>query len=166
MPGPTPPEKLTVDAVNALVGQPLAPSRWRVIDQAMIDDFADLINDHQYIHVDPVRARASPFGGTVAHGFLSLSIFGGLAAEIAPKLENGQMSVNYGFDRIRFAAPVREGAEVRTVLTLKAVEAQGSGVVNLLYDAVLEIRGEGKPAIVAEWRVRHYLQGEAAGLGA
>jgi acyl dehydratase len=134
----------------------VAVSRWREIDQAMIDQFADLINDHQFIHVDPERARQTPFGSTVAHGFLSLSMFGGLAAEVAPRLEGRRMSVNYGFDRLRFVAPVRAGRKVRAVLTLAKVDRRDEKTVEILYDATLEVDDESKPAIAAQWLVRSY----------
>lgn len=150
------PRPVSFEALAARIGETVATSRWRVVDQAMIDLFADLINDHQYIHVDPARAALTPYGSTVAHGFLSLSVFGGLAAEVAPRLEGQAMSVNYGFDRIRFAAPVRAGRKVRATLVPREVEKLDGGAVSILYEATLEVEDESRPAVAALWRVRIY----------
>jgi len=147
---------IAVDDLAEKVGETVAQSRWRVIDQAMIDSFADLINDHQFIHVDPVKAKQTPYGSTVAHGFLSLSIFGGLAAEVAPRLAGRAMSINYGFDRIRFVAPVREGRKVRTTLVLNRLDHRDD-TVDIVYDGTLEVEGEDRPAVAAVWLVRCYI---------
>lgn len=151
------PNPISLEDLEAQVGRTVAQSRWRVIDQAMIDRFADLINDHQYIHVDPERARGTPYGTTVAHGFLSLSIFGGLSGEVSPRLVGRQMSINYGFDRIRFVAPVRQGSKVRATLKLHSVERRDSAAVDIVYDGTLEVDGEDRPAVAALWLVRCYL---------
>ena len=150
-------EPSDVATLRERIGTIVGRSRWRVIDQAMIDQFADLICDHQYIHVDPERAKTTPYGTTVAHGFLSLSILGGLAGEVAPRVTGTVMGVNYGFDRVRFVAPVRSGHEVRATLVLKEVEQPDEKTVAILYKATLEVDDEEKPAIVAFWRVRAYL---------
>jgi acyl dehydratase len=151
------PDPVTYDVLAARIGESVAVSRWRTIDQPMIDLFADLTNDHQFIHVDPERARATPFGGTVAHGFLTLSIFGGLAAEVAPRLAGGRMGINYGFDRVRFVTPVRSGAKVRAQLRLEAIEKRDPSSVDIRYDGRLDVEGEDRPAIAAQWLVRIYL---------
>jgi acyl dehydratase len=152
-PGP----RLSIAGFEALVGSRAGASRWLAVDQATIDTFADLTGDHQFIHVDPERARATPFGTTIAHGFLTLSLMGGLATEIMPQLAGARLSINYGFDRLRFVAPVRSGSRVRTVLGLKALDTARPDFIECLYDASLEIEGEAKPAIVADWRTRAYL---------
>lgn len=152
-PGP----HLSPGEFQAMVGGTAGTSRWLAVDQAMIDTFADLTGDHQFIHVDPERARTTPFGTTIAHGFLTLSLMGGLATEVMPQLAGAKLSINYGFDRLRFVAPVRSGGRVRTVLGLKAFDTERTDFVECLYDATLEIEGEPKPAIVAEWRTRAYL---------
>jgi acyl dehydratase len=156
------PEPIAIDTLAAKAGTVVGTSRWRVIDQAMIDAFADLICDHQYIHVDPERAKETPYGTTVAHGFLSLSILGGLAGEVMPRIAGSVMGVNYGFDRVRFVAPVRSGRKVRAILTLKELEQTDSTVVSLLFEVILEVDDEEKPAVAAIWRVRSYLSGPAA----
>lgn len=159
------PPLVDVAGLTAMAGRPVGRSRWLAVDQGMIDRFADLTGDHQFIHVDPRRARETPFGGTIAHGFLTLSLMGGLATGIMPRVAGERMGVNYGFDRLRFVAPVRSGRRVRTVLTLRAVDAARPDHVELLYDAVLEVEGEEKPAIVAEWRTRSYLEPARPGPG-
>ncbi|TCT09813.1 acyl dehydratase [Tepidamorphus gemmatus] len=149
--------RLAVGEFEALVGCRIGASRWITVDQATIDTFADLTGDHQFIHVDPDRARATPFGTTIAHGFLTLSLMGGLATEIMPQLAGAKLSINYGFDRLRFVAPVRSGARVRSVLGLKALDTGRPDFIECLFDASLEIEDEAKPAIVADWRTRAYL---------
>jgi len=150
-------EPTDVGSLQQMVGSVVGRSRWRVIDQAMIDEFADLICDHQYIHVDPQRAKETPYGSTVAHGFLNLSILGGLAGEVSPRVEGSVMGINYGFDRVRFVAPVRSGRKVRAHLVLKEVDLVDATTVGLTYETTLEVEDETKPAVVATWRVRSYL---------
>jgi acyl dehydratase len=126
-------------------------SGWLAVDQRMIDIFADATRDHQFIHVDPERARAEgPFGGTVAHGFLTLSLLSTLAFEALPGVEGTRMGINYGFEKVRFIAPVRSGARVRgrfrlVGLTERAVSLQSA------WDVTLEIEGGRKPALTAHW---------------
>ena len=151
------PEPVDIDTLKAKIGTLVGQSRWRLVDQPMIDQFADLICDHQFIHVDPERAAGTPFGTTVAHGFLTLSLLGGLAGEVMPSIAGTAMGVNYGFDRVRFVAPVRSGRKIRAILTLKEVDSTEPTIADLLYEAVLEVEDEEKPAVVALWRVRAYL---------
>jgi len=153
---PARPEPVDVETLAAKTGSIVGTSRWQVIDQPMIDQFADLISDHQFIHVDPERAKATPYGTTVAHGFLTLSVMGGLAGEVIPRLAGTAMSINYGFDRIRFVAPVRSGRKVRAVVVLKQVEQLDSTAVSMAYEVTLEVEDEQKPAVVAQWLVRAY----------
>ena len=140
-----------------LVGQELGVSSWHTIDQKQIDIFAEATNDHQFIHVDPERAkRETPFGGTIAHGFLSLSVLSGMAYEAMPALEGSVMSINYGFDKVRFLTPVRAGKRVRARFVL--AEATQRAVNELLSrtNTTLEIEDETKPALVADWLGLHF----------
>jgi acyl dehydratase len=137
--------------LSALVGTELGVSAWFPVDQASIDAFADITHDWQGIHVDPEAARAGPFGGTIAHGFLTLSLLSALAADILPRLEGQRAAINYGFDRLRFVAPVPSGARVRGHFTLKQVTARSPDRWQLLTDVTVEIEHQPKPALTAEW---------------
>lgn len=139
----------------ALVGRELGVSAWFVVDQARIDAFADATLDHQFIHVDPGRAAQTPFGGTIAHGLLSLSMIVHLCAELVPRLERTRLLLNYGFDRVRFPAPVRSGKRIRARATLSSVDERGAGRLLLTLAVTIEIEGEPKPAVVAEWLSFH-----------
>ena len=128
------------------------PSDWFEITQERINDFADVTLDHQWIHIDPDRANAGPFGTTIAHGHLTLSIMGHLpraVEENAPRLEGQKLMINYGFDKVRFPAPVPVGARVRTTSTLKRVEIKG-GMIETMNEIVVEVEGQDKPCCVAE----------------
>lgn len=127
-------------------------SDWVEVTQAMIDQFAQATGDHQFIHVDPVRAAETVFGGTIAHGFLSLSLMPMLAARTdAPGIEGARMGVNYGGNKVRFLTPVRSGKRVRGRFTLRKFVERKPGVWEQVQDYVLEIEGEEKPAVIAEW---------------
>lgn len=127
-------------------------SDWLTIDQSMIDAFADATDDHQFIHIDPERAAATPFGGTVAHAFLTLSLLTRLsAASNRPAIPGIRMGVNYGLDHVRFVAPVRSGSRVRGVFTLEAVEEKRPGQFQQALGCAIEIEGSDKPALVARW---------------
>lgn len=140
-----------LDKVLAAVGTEIGVSPWRVVSQEMIDKFADATDDHQYIHVDPEKAAETQFGGTIAHGFLSLSLLSAMAYETIPPLEDASMSINYGFDRLRFVAPVRSGTRVRARFKLADATVRPSGWVQINYDLSIEIEGSKKPAISARW---------------
>jgi acyl dehydratase len=144
-------------SLKAIVGQTMGASGWHKIDQAMINQFADLTSDHQFIHIDEARARETPFGGTVAHGFLSLSMLSAVYPDCAPVIDGVDMTVNYGFNKVRFLSPVRSGSRVRAHLTLKSVEEK-PGVLDTIFDASVEIEGNDKPALVAEWIIRHFMK--------
>jgi acyl dehydratase len=131
------------------VGQELGVSSWRVIEQDRIDRFADATDDHQWIHVDPARAAAGPFGTTVAHGFLTLSLLAPTAYEVLADIFAGATAFNYGLDKVRFIAPVRAGARVRNRIRLLAVEAKPEGRWLLTSENSFEIEGEDKPALIA-----------------
>ncbi|MBI1396063.1 MAG: MaoC family dehydratase [Betaproteobacteria bacterium] len=140
----------TVESLKARVGTELGVSEWVRIDQAMIDNFANLTFDTYFIHVDPARAEGTRFGHTIAHGFLTLSLLSNMAYEVCPAVEGSHTSVNYGFNRLRFVAPVREGARVRGRFVLKAFEV-GASRWQATYDVTIEIENESRPAISAEW---------------
>lgn len=137
--------------LESLIGQEIGVSRWFEVDQARIDAFADLTEDRQFIHVDPVAARATPFGGTIAHGFLTLSLASAMSYDAVAPLEGAVMGVNYGFDRLRFLAPVPSGSRVRGRFRLLAAEDKGDGKWLLKHALTIEIEGSDKPALIAEW---------------
>ena len=137
--------------VSQFVGRELGASDWVAVDQDRIDRFAACTGDRQWIHVDVERARReSPFGGPIAHGYLSLSLVAAMVMELGVIPPDAATGLNYGLDKVRFIAPVKAGARVRTRATLLAVEAQSSGRVLLKLNCALEIEGEAKPALVAE----------------
>ena len=141
----------SLDEIRSKVGQEIGASTWILIDQPRIDAFADVTEDHQFIHVDPVAAGRTPFGGTIAHGFLSLSLLSRMAADVFLIPEGVKMAVNYGFKRVRFLAPVRSGKRVRGRFTLAHVEEKRPGQWQFVHHVSVEIEGEEKPALTAEW---------------
>jgi acyl dehydratase len=136
------------------VGEEVGVSPWVEVTQERIDTFAKAIDDFQWIHVDRARARSSPFGGTIAHGFLTLSLLSHLS-ERTFGFTDRKMGVNYGLNRVRFTAPVPSGTRVRARFTLAKYEALQGGV-QVVWNTVVEIEGKDKPALVAEWIGRHY----------
>jgi acyl dehydratase len=136
------------------VGQEVAVSPWLEVSQERIDTFAKAIEDFQWIHVDPARAAGSPFGGTIAHGFLTLSLLSHLS-ETTFSFSDRKMGVNYGLNRVRFTSPVPAGSRVRARFTLAKFEPLEGGV-QVTWNTVVEIEGAAKPALVAEWLGRHY----------
>ena len=149
----------TLDDLKALIGQEVNVGPWYEVTQERVNAFADATGDHQFIHVDPQRAAQTPFGGTIAHGFFTLSLVVFLA-------QNGEgikmelpvrMGVNYGLNRVRFPAPVRVGKRVRLHAKLQSVEEVSPGIVQLIYENTVEIEGEAKPGCVAESIVRLYI---------
>jgi acyl dehydratase len=142
---------LKASELETLIGKPLEPSAWFLVDQARINAFADATLDHQFIHVDPERAAKTPFGTTVAHGFLTLSLLSHLAKSSGLVVEGMRMSVNYGLNRVRFVSPVPVGSEIRSLRTLKSVERRPQGHYLLTSDVTVEIKGQTKPAMIAEW---------------
>ena len=143
---------ITVDNIRAAIGTELGRSGWRTVGQEMIDRFADATDDHQWIHLDAGRAaRETPYGGTIAHGFLTLSLLSTLAVEALPPVEGMTMGINYGFEKVRFQAPVRAGARVRAVFKLADADIRPSGRILFTYDVTLEIENSLKPALTATW---------------
>jgi acyl dehydratase len=136
------------------VGEEVGVSPWVEVTQERIDTFAKAIDDFQWIHVDRARAEASPFGGTIAHGFLTLSLLSHLS-ERTFGFTDRKMGINYGLNRVRFTAPVPSGARVRARFTLAKYEPLEGGV-QVTWHTVVEIEGKDKPALVAEWVGRHY----------
>ncbi|HUP84339.1 MAG TPA: MaoC family dehydratase [Acidimicrobiales bacterium] len=152
--------KQAYETMQATQGQSEGTGEWFEVTQDLIDTFADATHDHQFIHVDPERAKASPFGGTIAHGFLTLSLLTHLVGSIrseearpAPRMEGLIMGVNYGFDKVRFVSPVKSGSKVRASGVTKSVELKGSAI-NTTRTITVEIEGEDKPALVADWITR------------
>ena len=146
-----------LEALRARVGEEIGVSDWLTIGQDRIDAFADLCGDHQFIHVDPERAAETPFGGTIAHGFLTLSLLTWFARGVRPRIESTRHSVNYGLDRLRFVAPVPAGARVRGRFRLTSLEERVPGEVTQHYEVTVEIEGAERPALVADWITRAYL---------
>ena len=145
-------------ALRARVGEEIGVSDWLTIGQNRIDAFADLCGDHQFIHIDPERAAGTPFGGTIAHGFLTVSLLTWFAAAVRPRIECTRHSVNYGFDRLRFVAPVPAGGRVRGRFDLTRLDENVPGEVTQHYKVTVEIEGGTRPALVADWITRAYLE--------
>ena len=140
-----------LDQIRRRVGEEIGVSGWLTISQERIDQFADATEDRQFIHVDPAAAAHTPFGGTVAHGFLSLSMLSRMAAEAMLVPDSVRMAVNYGLDRVRFIAPVKSGKRIRGRFRLDSVEEKAPGQILLRHTVTVEIEGEDKPALTAEW---------------
>ena len=141
----------SIEDIQSRVGSEVGVSDWLVIDQARIDVFADVTEDPQFIHIDPEAAARTPFGGTVAHGFLTLSMLSRMAADAMPRPEGVKMGVNYGFERVRFMAPVRSGKRIRGRFRLVSLDEKRPGQWRFVHEVTVEIEGEDKPALVAEW---------------
>jgi acyl dehydratase len=141
--------------LQAKVGSELGLSDWFPMDQERVNRFADVTLDHQFVHVDPERARATQFGGTIAHGLLTLSMIVHLCLPFVPKLKNTKLLVNYGFDKVRFSAPVKVGSRIRARGKLAGIEERRPGQVIVQLDVTIEIEDEEKPALVAEWLSLH-----------
>ena len=146
-----------VEELRGLVGQEVAIGDWFTITQAQINTFADVTHDRQWIHTDPERARRdSPFGTTVAHGFLTLSLLSHLHSQAVQIRGNVRMAINYGVNRVRFTSAVRAGSRIRTRSVLQELKEIADGI-HLVWTIAVEIEGTTKPALVAEWLVRLYL---------
>ncbi|TRW14936.1 MaoC family dehydratase [Glacieibacterium frigidum] len=150
-------QSVTPATVQSLVGSDLGASDWLLVDQPMVDAFAELTGDRQFIHVDPERARSTPFGGTIAHGFLTMSLIATLMPDGVPVFEGLKMGVNYGFDRVRFLSPVHVGKRVRARHTLLAAEDKGGGRWLTTTRVTIEIEGGDRPALTADWLGMQYI---------
>jgi acyl dehydratase len=142
--------------LKGLVGQDIGTSSWVTIEQERIDRFAEATGDHQWIHVDPERAKDGPFGSTIAHGFLTLSLIPALGWEVYT-IEGARLSINYGLNKLRFITPVKVGSRVRAHLTLAAVDEVPGDALQVATTVVIELEGADKPAAVAETLARIYL---------
>jgi acyl dehydratase len=142
---------ISLAAYQAMVGREIGVSSWHLIDQSRINVYADVIEDHQFIHVDPARAKDTPFGTTVAHGFLTMSLMSIMSYEVMPVIEGTKMGVNYGFDKLRFISPVKSGSRVRGRFTLAEAKLRKDKELRSRTNVTVEIEGEDKPALVADW---------------
>ncbi len=140
------------------VGKPLEPSAWIRIDQNMINTFADATMDHQFIHVDEERAAQTPFGSTIAHGYLTLSLISHFLGECSIRVENTVMGINYGSDKVRYLQPVKVDSEIRAQAILMSVSDRAPGQILTKTGITIEIKGEEKPALVAEILSLHIIQ--------
>jgi len=148
----------TPQELQTKVGQNIGTSEWVLVDQDMINKFADATGDHQFIHIDEEKAKLTPFGGTIAHGFLTLSLIPMLGARTdAPKIEGVKMGVNYGGNKVRFLAPVRSGKRVRSHVKLLELEEKRPGQWQQTNEITVEIEGEEKPALIAEWITQFFV---------
>ena len=141
----------SLDEIRSKVGQPIGTSGWIEVGQDRIEQFADATDDHQFIHIDQALAAQTPFGGTIAHGFLSLSLLSRMGADVMLIPDTTKMAVNYGLDRVRFLAPVRSGKRVRGHFTLAGADEKAPGQLLLKHQVTVEIEGEEKPALTAQW---------------
>jgi acyl dehydratase len=143
------------DELKAAVGEQLGASDWVTVDQKQIDTFAEATGDHQWIHVDVEKAKSGPFGGTIAHGYLTLSLLPVFSAQVY-KVENVKMGINYGLNKVRFTSPVPVNSRLRgSFELLEVTEVQGG--VQVINKVTVEIEGSERPACVAEWVTRAYL---------
>ena len=143
---------VTIDNLQQAIGEDIGISDWYDVTQADVNTFADVTRDHQFIHVDPENAAKTPFGGTIAHGFLSLSMLSFFAENGSGIwIEGGTMGVNYGFDKVRFIHPVRVGTRIRAHTKLISAEQKSPQQVLFKQEVIIEIDGIDKPALVAEW---------------
>ncbi len=148
----------TKETIKAKIGKEVGVSDWVTIDQDMINRFADLTGDHQFIHVNPELAAQTPFGGTIAHGFLVLSLIAKFGQSADFVMEGVTMGVNYGFDKVRLVAPVRTGKRVRARFVLKDMVERAPGQWLSTLGVTVEIEGEAKPAIIADWLGLQYVR--------
>ena len=141
----------SIEDIQKRVGSEVGVSDWLVVDQSAIDAFAEVTHDHQFIHVDPEAAAKTPFGGTIAHGFFTLSLLSRMAADAMLRPDSVKMGVNYGFEKVRFLAPVHSGRRVRGRFRLECFEEKRPGQWQFVHTVTVEIEGEDKPALIAEW---------------
>jgi len=148
---------IKIEDFPGLAGQTMQPSEWLEIKQERVNQFADATNDHQFIHVKPLKAKLTPFGGTIAHGFLTLSLITFLVTEHAPLPKGLKMTINYGSDKVRYIAPVRVGKRIRAHQKIAEVTEKKPGQWLVKTDVTIEIEGEDKPALIAEILMMHFI---------
>ena len=149
---------ITPQELQTRVGQTIGTSEWVLVDQDMINKFADATGDHQFIHIDEEKAKLTPFGGTIAHGFLTLSLIPMLGAKTdSPRIDGIKMGVNYGGNKVRFLAPVRSGKRVRSHVKLLELDEKRPGQWQQTNEITVEIEGEDKPALIAEWITQFFV---------
>ena len=149
-------KNITRDDMKALVGKNAGTSDWFLIDQSRIDVFAGVTEDHQFIHVDAEAAKETPFGTTIAHGFLTLSMLSAMIYNAVPDVEGATMGINYGFNKIRFLSPVAVNVRIRAHFTLQTYREDKPNEGTSIWDISVEIEGQSRPALVAEWIGRRY----------
>ena len=151
--------KLSFDEVYDKLGQVVGKSEWYSIDQAMIDSFADLTKDHFFIHVDPERVqKETPLNSTIAHGFLSVSLLSAMSYDCVPGIQRADFGLNYGFNKLRFVSPVPVNSKVRGHFTLKDMEKKDTGEITMIYDVIVELEDQEKPALAAEWVTKAFVE--------
>ena len=143
------------DQIAARVGEDFGASAWFAVTQSTVDAFADVTDDHYFLHVDPLRAAVPPFTGTIAHGFFTLSLLAPMAYQVCPYVEGARYPLNYGFDRVRFVSPVPVGSRIRGRFVLRTADVVSSAQRQTTYDATVEIEGAPRPALVAQWLTRY-----------
>lgn len=153
-------QMMSVEELEAAVGQEFGPSDWLQVDQERINRFAEATIDHQFIHVDPKAAAATPFGTTIAHGFLTLSLISFLTAGLSPSLKGLTTVINYGLNRVRFLQPVKVDSEVRASIKILEVRRKGRTRVLMTSEVTIEIRGEKRPALLAEALILFVMAGD------
>ncbi len=149
MQGPV--RSMTLEELKSYTGKEIGVSEWFTLDQEKINRFADVTEDHMFLHVNPEMAAATPFGGTIAHGLFTLSMVPVMAYQAMPGVSGTRMGVNYGYNKVRFMAPVKSGKRIRGRFVVKGIEPQDGGRMQILQDVTVEIEGESKPALAAEW---------------
>jgi len=143
-------DTISIEAFSQLAGRELAPTPWLEISQVRVNQFADATNDHQFIHVDEEKARQTPFGGTIAHGFLTLSLLSDMLTDCLPLPEGLVMGINYGSDKVRYLAPVKVGQRIRAIVKIADVGEKRPGQWLVKSAVTVEIEGESTPALIAE----------------
>ncbi len=142
---------VSLEEAKAMIGKESGVSEWITLGQERINEFADVTEDHQFIHINQEMAKKTPFGGTVAHGFLTLSMLAKMGETASVVLDGVKMGVNYGFDKVRFLAPVPSGGKIRGRFVVASVDEKRPGQVLITYDVTVEIEGGEKPALIAQW---------------
>ena len=150
---------LSYDEVSEKLGKVVGKSQWYSIDQAMINSFADLTKDHFFIHLNPERVKKeTPLKSTIAHGFLSVSLLSAMSYDCVPGIEGAHFGLNYGFNKLRFVSPVPVNSRVRGHFTLKDMEKKDTGEITMIYDVIVELEDQEKPALAAEWVTKAFVK--------